>query len=1204
MFSGLRRIPAIPRADPRFTRGNVGVAKTRHHGTAECLHLAESLQDLVNFLEEFQKQVKDDLSNSGDPQEATAALQRSQSLSDRVKNLSFDINEILKEGQKLREGRTIHRFIRGGEDAATLKSLNDRVLKAHMRFQLQGSISIEMVVNQIFKAAQMAELDSIESVDAGYRARKSKWLEGTRTQLLADIEDWSTGRGKDDARAKAPIFVLVGAAGTGKSTIAVQVAKTLDNEGALGGSFFFERGIEKISATRFVFPTLAVQLARSHKKLAPYIVKGISKHRQRGNQQYMSYALDELIIEPLKRVPKEQWPLRPIIFVLDALDECNDQDQIPEMLYLLLKRIRSLDFPLRLFLTTRPEYRIREVFDSIEWQSEPDPFQLHSIPTSTVRHDIKLFIEHRLKEIGIIERIKGIRDDAIDELTDAANRLFIYASTCLEFLNEHKANLGRTLELILSHRLKVSALDNLYNFVLENAFPEDAMCHPDLELSVPTVLGALAVLQDQLCPKSLSDLLALEDSITRQILDRLRSILTFGTDVEPISLLHASFPQYLADPRRCRIPSIRDSPSFRGHDCLAAQCLETLQYGNTLKRNICNLEDPLVFRNEILDLDKRLSTSLPSHVQYACLHWSVHLSDSLPSSKRTNLLKEFAETKLLNWMEALAMMGRVEMIVAALNRVLKWYKLDDDTRALLHDGLRFISAFMACIQTCPFHIYTSCLAFTPSKCLLRQVYLRREDFLPTVDVPVGLDETWGACLRVMEGHIKPVDSVTFSPNGQWIASASDDKNINVWDAHSGVLLRTLSGHTECVSNCIFSSDDEIISGSVDGTIRFWNMKTGIPSRVIHLDDEDIPVLFVALLPTSNTLDVPRRIAVIRPLHNLQILDMDGRLLTQRSWDGSTGCLTVLDWSADGRYIAIAHEKTIILYDTISSCIWKELVGHEDDVLDLKMISQPRMDLLVSSGNDCTVRLWNLETQECVHIFTGHTSWVSAVAVDPSYATIASASQDGTIRLWSIEHKTCLTVFPCNSSRSLAFSPNGRMLVSGHMDSVIRIWDVDHRAVLPQEYTSTFNREGVLCTFSSDCQFLAAQAERGAPTVDVWRLRDDHFIATIKRERTHFSVRSVAASPDSSWVAIGEASPSEMTRSIQLTNTLTKETFTIAYTHAKTEHWKLGGVSSDGRRIYLHGYDSRYRRIRWKIFNRDTKQSINLDGSWIGGVIAT
>ena len=125
-------------------------------------------------------------------------------------------------------------------------------------------------------------------------------------------------------------------AGTGKSTISRTVAHKLDDKGLLGASFFFKRGEGDRSKAARLFTTIARQFVYKLPLVAQHILDAIKTNHAIA-EKTMKEQFEKLIIQPLGKVGSDaQNPLR-IVVVIDALDECDREEDIRALIGLLLQ---------------------------------------------------------------------------------------------------------------------------------------------------------------------------------------------------------------------------------------------------------------------------------------------------------------------------------------------------------------------------------------------------------------------------------------------------------------------------------------------------------------------------------------------------------------------------------------------------------------------------------------------------------------------------------------------------------------------------------------------------------------------------------------------------------------------------------------------------------------------------------------------------
>ena len=173
-------------------------------------------------------------------------------------------------------------------------------------------------------------------------------LRGTRETVLNEIEGWT----KD--LKKSPVFWLNGLAGTGKSTIAQTVAERLFADGLLGASFFCSRDFKDRSDLRFIFPTLAFQLAHKYPDFRSQLVFLLQSNPDVVDESLYGQ-MERLIVEPLRSTNAST------VILIDALDECKDEEPESAILLVLGQSVSQIP-SVKFFITSRPEIHITSGF--------------------------------------------------------------------------------------------------------------------------------------------------------------------------------------------------------------------------------------------------------------------------------------------------------------------------------------------------------------------------------------------------------------------------------------------------------------------------------------------------------------------------------------------------------------------------------------------------------------------------------------------------------------------------------------------------------------------------------------------------------------------------------------------------------------------------------------------------------------------------
>jgi hypothetical protein len=219
----------------------------------------------------------------------------------------------------------------------------------------------------------------------------ARCLANTRVELRRQIAEWA------EERNGKLIFWLKGMAGTGKSTIARSVAQSFADQHQLAASFFFKKGEgERGNATRF-FSTIAADLITHVLGLISGVRRALDADSGIA-ERVLKDQFEKLILYPLSEIQQAPSQASMYIVVIDALDECEREEDIRMILQLLAWTKDIKPASLRILVTSRPDLPIRLGFQQMSDGTYQD-LVLYEVPKRIIEHDIYLFLERELREI-------------------------------------------------------------------------------------------------------------------------------------------------------------------------------------------------------------------------------------------------------------------------------------------------------------------------------------------------------------------------------------------------------------------------------------------------------------------------------------------------------------------------------------------------------------------------------------------------------------------------------------------------------------------------------------------------------------------------------------------------------------------------------------------------------------------------------------
>ncbi|KAM7190941.1 hypothetical protein V8F33_009174 [Rhypophila sp. PSN 637] len=752
------------------------------------------------------------------------------------------------------------------------------------------------------------EKERIELAKGGLLADAYRWV--------FDNPDFKRWRQLSESR----LLWIKGDPGKGKTMLLCGIINELERPITVNGGnlayFFCQATDSRINNATSVLRGLLYLLVQQQ----PRLLSHLPENAYPSDDVMAWIVLSKTLIKML-----EDPNLKVTYLVIDALDECLIDQQ---KLLSLIVQILFVSARVKLVVSSRNLVQIEEQLAGVAQQARLS-LELNA---ESVTAAVEAFIRHKVLCLSQLKQYDSTMENFIrDYLSSNANGTFLWVALVCQALADPDVQEWHTREVL--HTFP-PGLDDLYLRMVRYIKKSKDRLH------CKRILAVISVVQRPINLRELTTLVELTDSITsyRERLEKLIAICGsfLALREQSIYFVHQSAKDFLlgkADLETSR-EACQEAFSWvfpQGtediHHIIFSRSLNAMSL--VLRRDIYNLKAP----GFPIDKVQPPPSDPLATVRYLCVFWVDHLCNSIPNKdtpQRNTLdsVQTFVEQKYLYWLEALSLLRAMPDGVIAITQLngLLTYTDNSQLTKLVSDAYRFTLAYGWVVKQAPLQAYVLALVFAPASSLVKAKFRAEEP--GWISTKPAVEGDWNACLQTLEGHSDWVWSVAFSPDGQRLASGSEDQTIKIWDPASSQCLQTLEGHSRRVQSVAFSPDGQrLASGSDDRTIKIWDPASG---------------------------------------QCLQTLE------------GHSHWVQSVAFSPDGQRLASGSvDQTIKIWDPASGQCLQTLEGHSHWVQSVAF--SPDGQRLASGSGDQTIKIWDPASGQCLQTLEGHSDRVQSVA---------------------------------------------------------------------------------------------------------------------------------------------------------------------------------------------------------------------------------
>ena len=406
-----------------------------------------------------------------------------------------------------------------------------------------------------------------------------------------------------------------------------------------------------------------MDLAQGSIALKKYIAQALEAQKANIRGLDIPMQFKHLIVKPLQEV--SQSSVKPLLVVVDALDECDSYEKLLPSLQCCAQLSKSL----KLLVTSRRYPDIENALKPVSYHIDLHAGDEVSEQTS---NDLWKYFTTRFLEGTKLDTSALYLDwpglEKISFLVKKAAGLFIWAKSAMDFILYKGGDIQERLEVIYSNSGEgTNAIDGLYHHIISAAFQGLREAEKNY---LSSVLGSIVIARNPLRSSDLEQLLGVRDALST--ISQLSPIL-FIKEAGHVQICHQSVTDFLLDPKRSKAFWV---DSQKHSLCLARSCLKFMSA--KLKFNFFGLRTSHILNQDIPELMDHISNVKCTALDHASYFWAIYLQncpDEILQAEIMVEMEKFFMNHLLHWLEIMSLMGAVNHAARLLLLAENWCKV-------------------------------------------------------------------------------------------------------------------------------------------------------------------------------------------------------------------------------------------------------------------------------------------------------------------------------------------------------------------------------------------------------------------------------------------------------------------------------------------------------------------------------------------------